>query len=171
MRDMRPEADGRDLAGLEPAGGLDRVLVDQVLANGVGLFLGEDLGQVAVPHVVGVGGDHDLRGRLAGILAPAGDLVQAGLARRRQDRAAGFEQVVGGKRPAVARRAGLEDGALAVGIGPALEIARERPGLFQGGQVVFERGQGSFAPVRQLGQVLMERVVADELAEASFAVA
>ena len=90
------EPDGRDLAGLPPTGRLDRVLINQVFANGVGLFLGEDLGQVAIPGIVGVGSDHDLRGWLAGEFAPAGDLIQAGMARRRQNGAAGFEQVVGG---------------------------------------------------------------------------
>ena len=60
-RHLGAEADGGHLAGSEPARRVDSVLLDQVLADGVGLLLGQDLGQVEVVIVVGEGGDDDLR--------------------------------------------------------------------------------------------------------------
>ena len=44
--DLGAEADGGDLAGAEPALRVDRVALDQVVADGVGLLLRQDLGQV-----------------------------------------------------------------------------------------------------------------------------
>src|SRR5271157_4290863 len=60
-RDLGAEADRGDLARSEPAGRVDSVLLDQVLAYGVGLLLGQDLGKVDVVVIVGEGGDDDLR--------------------------------------------------------------------------------------------------------------
>ncbi len=84
-QDLGAEADRGDLARSEPAGRVDSVLRDQVLAYGVGLLLGQDLGKVDVVVIVGEGGDDDLRLWLAGLLAPAPDLVEAGAADRCQD--------------------------------------------------------------------------------------
>src|SRR5271157_6639943 len=79
-QNLGAEADRGDLARSEPPGRVDSVLLDQILAYGVGLLLGQDLGKVEVVVIVGEGGDDDLRLWLAGLIAPAPDLVEAGAA-------------------------------------------------------------------------------------------
>src|SRR5271166_1036671 len=81
-RDLGAEADRGDLARSEPAGRVDPVFLDQVLAYGVSLLLRQGFGEVEVVIIVGEGGDDDLRLRLAGLLAPAPDLVEASAADR-----------------------------------------------------------------------------------------
>ena len=113
------EADRGDLATLEPAGRLDRVLLDQVLAHGVGLLLGEDLGEVLVAVVVGERGDHDLRAGPAGLLAPSGDLVEPGPADGRRAPSG---------RARTARRRGRRGCSAASRAGRARARGRDRPG-------------------------------------------
>ena len=143
---MGAEADRGDLAMLEPAGGLDRVLLDEVVADGVGLLLGEDLGEILVAVVVGKRGDHDFRPGPAGLLAPSGDLVEPGTTERGQDRASGLEEIVGSEGPAVPRGPWLEQHPLAVEVGAAIEIPRQRPGLLEGVEVLLQGREGALAP-------------------------
>ena len=65
----------------------------------------------------------------------------------------------------------LEQNSFAVEISPAVEVSRQRPGLFQGRQVFIEGRQASLAAMGEINEVLIGRLIANELAQASFAAA
>src|SRR5208337_1999968 len=137
-----------DLARSEPAGRVDSVLLDQVLAYGVGLLLGQDLGKVDVVVIVGEGGDDDLRLWLAGLLAPAPDLVEVGAADGGQNGAPRFEQFLITDQ--------LAEGTLALADRAGNGVDLFEPRLGGPGQVVelLERGTGPLHQVAELDRRL-----------------
>ena len=64
------EADRGDLASSEPACRVDSVLGDEIAPHGIGLLLGQCLGQIRIAIGIGEGRDDDLRSRQTGLLAP-----------------------------------------------------------------------------------------------------
>lgn len=170
-QDLGAEADRGDLARSEPAGRVDSVLLDQILAYGVGLLLGQDLGKVDVVVIVGEGGDDDLRLWLAGLLAPAPDLVEVGAADGGQDGEAQFEQFLIPEQAAVSPRARLVQDLLAFEEGARVRIAGQRPGSLERGEVVFHGRESALASVGQGHQALVSGLITDELAERTLALA
>src|SRR5271157_1133897 len=168
-RDLGAEADRGDLARSGPAGRVDSVLLDQVLAYGVGLLLGQDLGKLGVVVIVGEGGDDDLRLWLAGLLAPAPDLVEAGAAGGCQDGAPRLEKLLIPEQSAVSPRARLEQDLLTLEEGSRVKIAGQRPGSLERGEVVLHGRQGALAPAGHGHQALVGGLITDQLAERTFA--
>src|SRR5271157_5228444 len=168
-RDLGAEADRGDLARSEPAGRVDSVLLDQIPAHGVGLLLGQDLGKFDVVVIVGEGGDDDLRLRLAGLLAPAPHLVEAGAADWCQDGAPRLEKLLIPEQSAVAPRARLEQDLLTLEEGARVKIAGQRPGSLERGEVVFHGRESSLAPAGQGHQVLISGLITDQFAERTLA--
>src|SRR5208337_3924397 len=162
LRSEAIQADRVDLARSEPAGRLDSVLLDQVLAYGVGLLLGQDLGKVDDVVIVGEGGDDDLRLWLAGLLAPAPDLVEVGAADGGQDGAPRFEQFLIPEQAAVSPRARLEQDLLTLEEGSRVKIAGQRPGSLERCEVVFHGPQGVLAPTGRGHQALVGGLITDQ---------
>ena len=90
------------------------MLLNQVFADGVRLFLGEDFGQVLIVARVGERGDHNLRGRPNVLFAPSPNLVEAGSSQPGQDGASWFEEIVGMKSTAFSLGAWLKQNTLPI---------------------------------------------------------